>query len=121
MPHRRLEPVDEYKQEQPYHIDEVPVPGHSLKCEMVIRLEMAFHAPEPDDDQHDGSHRHVESMEAGQHVERRAVNATGQLEIELRIGMAVLVGLESQKSDTQQDGQPQPENELASVERALPT
>jgi hypothetical protein len=32
-----LQPVDEYEQQQPYHVDEVPVPRHALKAEMVVR------------------------------------------------------------------------------------
>src|SRR5690606_488254 len=35
------EDVDEHEQAQPHHVDEVPVPGHGLEAEVVVRAEMA--------------------------------------------------------------------------------
>lgn len=32
-----LEPVHHHKQKQPNHIDEVPVPGHSLEAKVLVR------------------------------------------------------------------------------------
>ena len=44
---------------------------------------------------------HVEAVEAGQHEEGRAVSAGGELEVQLAIGMRVLVGLEGEEQQAQ--------------------
>ena len=47
------DPVDEDEQPEPDDVDEVPVPGDRLEGEVLARREVAFHAPQPDHDQHD--------------------------------------------------------------------
>ena len=54
-------------------------------------------------------------MEAGQHEERRAVDPRRQLQVQLAVGMAVLVGLEAEERKAQHDGDEQPELERAAV------
>src|SRR5699024_30719 len=58
-------PIDRDEEEQPDHVDEVPVPGRRLEAEMVIRLEVARVGPEPADCQEDRADHDVEAMEAG--------------------------------------------------------
>jgi ATP-binding cassette subfamily B protein RaxB len=66
---RCSDPVDEHEQAEPHHVDEVPVPRHGLEGEMTFRREMAAQAAQPDHRQHDGTQRHMETVEAGQHEE----------------------------------------------------
>jgi ATP-binding cassette, subfamily B, bacterial CvaB/MchF/RaxB len=70
------DPVDEDEQAEPHHVDEVPIPGHRFEPEMAGGCEVTLHAAQPDDGQHDGADRHVQTMKAGQHEERRAVDAS---------------------------------------------
>src|SRR3546814_959422 len=46
-------PIDADEEEQPDHVDEVPVPGRRLEAEVVIRLEVAGAGPEEADDEED--------------------------------------------------------------------
>jgi hypothetical protein len=39
-----LQPVYEYEQAQPYHVNKVPVPSYAFKTEVMLWCEMAFHA-----------------------------------------------------------------------------
>src|SRR4029079_10089066 len=87
---KTLEPVNEDKESQPDHVDEVPVPGHALEGEVVLRLEVAGQAAKPDHRQHDGAAGDVEAVDPGEHEERRAVGTRGELQVELRVGMRVL-------------------------------
>ena len=62
--------------------------------------------PERDEQQHQHADEHVEAVEAGQHEEGRAVGARAQLQVQLAVGVHVLVGLEAEEGDAQQHGQP---------------
>src|SRR3546814_5292311 len=73
-----LQDVDEQEQAQPHHVDEVPVPGHRLEREVVVLAEVALGAAQPDDREHDRAQGHVRAVEAGEHEERRAVDARTQ-------------------------------------------
>src|SRR3546814_8172088 len=64
-------PIDADEEEQPDHVDEVPVPGRRLEAEVVIRLEVAGAGPEEADDEEDGADDHMEAVAAGRHVEGR--------------------------------------------------
>ena len=44
------EEIDAGEQEQPDHVDEMPVPGSGLETEVMFRLEMAGSGPEEADD-----------------------------------------------------------------------
>ena len=65
-----------------------------------------FMQPDRDEQQHQHADEHVEAVEAGQHEEGRAVGARAQLQVQLAVGMHVLVGLEAQERDAEQHRQP---------------
>ena len=81
--------VDRGEEEQPHHVDEVPVPGGELEAEMLLRREMAEIDPEEADGEEDRADDHVGAVEAGRHEEGRAVDVA----FEAEGGVAVLVGL----------------------------
>ena len=53
----RAPDIDAGEQEQPDHVNEVPVPGRGLEAEMLLRLEVAGKGAEQADGQEDGSDR----------------------------------------------------------------
>src|SRR3546814_2833550 len=57
-------PVDAAEQEQPHHVDEMPVPGRRLEAEMMVRGEVALHGAHEADEQEDRADDHVETVEA---------------------------------------------------------
>jgi len=63
-------PVDGDEQEQPHHVDEVPVPGRGFKPEVMGFREVVGHQSGQTHRQEAGSNEHVESMESRGHVER---------------------------------------------------
>src|SRR5690348_18323231 len=67
--------VDGGEQEQPHHVDEMPVPGRRLEPEMLLRREVAATRTQVADDQEDRADDNVEAVEAGRHEEGRAVDA----------------------------------------------
>jgi hypothetical protein len=71
----RLHPVDNNVEAQPDYIDKVPVPGCTLKGEMMIWLEVALYRPAEHNRQHDGTHADVKAMKASEEIKRRAVDA----------------------------------------------
>ena len=75
----------------------MPVPGHRFEREVVVLAEVALEAAQPDDRQHDRAERHVRAVEAGQHEERRAVDARAQRQVEFLVGVDVFLGLEQQE------------------------
>src|SRR5690606_38794459 len=104
------EPVNEYEQPEPNDVDKVPVPRHGLEREMPLRREMAAQHAQPYDEQHDRSDQHVEAVEAGQHEERRPVNA-GRIEAqaEILIGVDVLFRLEAEEQEAEQERRREPD------------
>src|ERR1700712_87911 len=85
----RTPDVDAGEQEEPDHVDEMPVPGGELEAEMLGRRELAFERADEAYDQEDRADEHMRAMEAGRHEEGRAVIVA--FEAECRV--AVLVGL----------------------------
>src|SRR6266849_4482011 len=81
--------IDADEQEQPHHVDEMPVPGGEFEPEMLLRGEMAGIGAGEADDQEDGADQHVEAVEAGRHEEGRAIDIAGEREG----GVAVLESL----------------------------
>src|ERR1043166_5657461 len=81
--------VDADEQEQPNHVDEMPVPGGEFETEMLGRREMAGQRTEQTDGQEDGADQHMETMETGRHEEGRAVNVAGERER----GVAIFISL----------------------------
>ena len=67
------QPVHPHEQEQPDHVDEVPIPSRSLKADVLVGLELVFHGAEAADDEENRSHENVEAMEAGGEIERRGM------------------------------------------------
>src|SRR5260364_377751 len=55
--------IDADEQEQPDHVDEVPVPGGELEAEMLLRREVAGIGADQADQQEDGADQHVEAVE----------------------------------------------------------
>ena len=64
-----LKYINEDKQAQPDHIDKMPVPGSSLKSEVIRRGKMFFGSSEHNDQKNNRTHTDVETVEAGQHEE----------------------------------------------------
>jgi hypothetical protein len=65
--------VDRSEQEQPHHIDKVPIPSGGFKTEMLLGCEMPFICADQAYDQEDCPHKDVEAVETRRHVEGRAI------------------------------------------------
>ena len=74
------EEVDADEEEQPDHVDEMPVPGRGLEAEMMVRLEMTGPGPEEADDQEGRADDDVEAVEARRHEEGRGIDAAAEVE-----------------------------------------
>jgi len=77
--------IDRGKQEQPDDINEVPVPGRGFETKMMFLCEVAFHCTSKTDRQENGSDDHMETVKAGGHEERGAINVAGKTERSVRI------------------------------------
>ena len=62
----QLEPINEYKQTDPYDIYEVPIPSDRLKSKMILRRKMPLNRPTENYSQHNGTHRNMEPVKARQ-------------------------------------------------------
>src|SRR3954454_11566817 len=80
----RAVPVDEGEQEQPHHVDEMPVPGRGFEAEMPLCRKGIVVGAEPADDQETGADDDVEAVEAGGKEERRRIDAAAD-ELERRV------------------------------------
>src|SRR3984957_18974923 len=78
-------PINAGDQEQPHHVDEVPIPGSELEAEMLRRRELSGQGAEQADDQKDRADDDMRAVEAGRHEERRTVKTTR--EVECRVGI----------------------------------
>src|SRR5690606_22691004 len=85
----RAPDIDAGKEEEPHHVDEVPVPGGSLEAEMMLRRELPGKRAAEADREEDGADEHMEAVEAGRHVEGRAIDVAREGELR----MVVLIGL----------------------------
>src|SRR5216683_6202853 len=83
-------PIDADEQEQPDHVDEVPVPGRRLQPEMMVRLEMALRGAPQADGEKDRPDDDVKAVKPGRHEKRRGIDPVGEMEG----GVAVFVGLD---------------------------
>jgi len=61
--------IDSGKQEQPNNVHEVPIPSGSLKSEMLLWCELAFHGAEQTNDEENGADQHVKTVKACGHEE----------------------------------------------------
>src|SRR6476646_9575058 len=66
--------VDAGKQEQPHHVDEMPVPGRELEAEMLRGREMAEIGADQTDDQECRPDDDMSTMKSRRHEECRAVD-----------------------------------------------
>ena len=67
--HCRSPPVNGNEQEQPYNVNEVPVPCGGFKTEMFLWAEMTFFRTEVTCEQEQRTHQNVETVEARGHEE----------------------------------------------------
>ena len=70
-----LQPVHNYVQAKPDHINKVPVPRCAFKRKMMVGSEMAFHYAIQNNRQHNRAHGHVKTVKTRQHEKGGAVNA----------------------------------------------
>src|SRR5260221_11267974 len=92
-----------------------PDPGDRLEREMVFGFEMAGETTGENHGQHERAEGHVESVEAGEHEERRAVDAGRELQVEVGISMGVFVGLEAKEGDSEGYREENEERELCAL------
>src|SRR5256886_11571543 len=64
--------IDADEQEQPHHVDEMPVPGGEFEAEMLGRREMPEIGADQAHGQEHGADQHMEAVEAGRHEEGRS-------------------------------------------------
>src|SRR5262249_35746015 len=95
--------IDAGEQEDPHHVDEVPVPGGEFETEMLRRREMPEIGTDQAYDQEGRADDHVGAVEPGRHEESGAVDVSA--EIERRV--TVLVGLHAGERQSQRDRQDQ--------------
>ena len=69
------------------------------------RGEVALQHAQPDHQQHDRAERDVQAVEAGQHEEGRAVHAGAERQVELVVGVHVLLGLQADEQEAQDEGE----------------
>src|SRR5215467_14075761 len=91
------------KQEQPHHVDEVPVPRGEFKAEMLLRSKVAGNRAREADNQEYRANDHMGAVEAGGHEKGRAINVTAEVESSVR----VFVGLHACERKAKQDGEDQ--------------
>ena len=103
--------IDAGEQEQPHHVDEVPVPGGGLEAEMLLRREVAAHGTDQAHGEEDGADDDVEAVEAGRHEEGRAIDVVGEAEA----GMHVLIGLAGGEQDAEHDGAEQAQHQAPAI------
>src|SRR5262245_2605602 len=96
----RAPDIDAEEEEQPDHVDKVPVPGCGLEAEVVLFGEMSSQRPEQDHGQEDRTDYDMETVEAGRHEEGRAVDVAGKLEL----GVMIFIGLERGEEHAEHDG-----------------
>src|SRR5712664_2698744 len=98
---RRDAEVEDAEEEDPHHVDEVPVESHRRDSDVVLRRELAACRAVQDDQDQDQSPEHVEPVEAG-HGEEGAgegVRRERQAAAESLDELIQLAGLESEAQD----------------------
>ena len=63
------EPVNDYKEPQPYNVYEMPIPRDSLESKMVLWLEVSLYATAQNYRQHDYTQRDMKAVKTGKHEE----------------------------------------------------
>src|SRR5271163_400226 len=65
--------IDADEQEQPHHVDEMPVPRGEFEAEMLGRAEMPGIGARQAHNQEDSADQHMKAVEPGRHKKGRAV------------------------------------------------
>src|SRR5271168_4860720 len=66
--------IDAGEQEQPHHVDEMPVPGREFEAQMLLRRKLAELGAEQADDQEYRADDDMRAVEAGRHEKGGAVD-----------------------------------------------
>lgn len=66
--------IDGSKEEEPHHINKVPVPSSRFEAEVLFYCHVAFVGADQANQQEDGSNEYVEAMKACRHKEGGAVD-----------------------------------------------
>src|SRR4029079_18039615 len=103
--------IDAGEQEQPDHVDEMPVPSGGLEAEMMLHGERATDSTDQTHSEEDGADDNVEAVEARRHEEGRAVDVMREAEA----GMSVFIGLAGREQDAEHHGADQAPNESFAV------
>lgn len=78
-PTRILQPIDQDKQQQPHHIDKVPIPSGGFKGKMVVCVKVTAKHAVTNDDQNQRADGNMQGVKASQHKEGRTVNSRRKL------------------------------------------
>ena len=70
--------IDGDEEEEPYHVNEMPVPSSKFETKMLLRREMTSRGAQQAHSQEDRSDDHMEAVKAGRHEEGRAVNIAAE-------------------------------------------
>ena len=103
--------IDAAEQEQPHHIDEMPVPGGSLEAKMLLGIKMPGERPKQRNRQENCSDEHVSAVKARCHEEGSAIDAAREGEC----GVGIFVSLKGCKDHAEKDRAHQPEDEPAPI------
>src|SRR5438105_15611767 len=95
--------IDAGEQEEPHHVDEMPVPSGKFETQMLRRREMAEIGAEQADAQECRSNDHMRAMKPGRHEEGRAVDVMAEGESRV----TVLVGLHRREGGTERNREDQ--------------
>src|SRR6516162_9043519 len=96
--------IDAGEQEQPDHVDKVPVPGGKLESEVLGGGEMAEIGADQADNQERGADDHMGAMKAGRHEKSGAIDVAA----EIKGGMAVLIGLDGGEGEAERNSEDEP-------------
>jgi len=102
---RRARSPDIYtgEQEQPDHVDEVPVPSGEFEAEVLFRREVPGHRTKQADGQEDRADDYMCAVESGRHEEGGTIDISS----EVKMGMRVFVGLDAREGQAKEDGENQ--------------
>src|SRR5215213_8212598 len=107
--------VNACEEEEPDHIDEVPIPGRRLKTEMLIGPEVAGKSAKEAHDEEDRSDDDMETVETGRHEEGRAVDVAAAVAAEGKGRMRVFIGLNRGKQHAQKNGERQAPDQASAI------
>src|ERR1700704_3319618 len=103
--------INASEQEQPDHVDEMPIPGRELKPEMLRRREMANIGADQTDDEEGRANDHMDAVESGRHEERGTIDIPTVVECR----MAVFIALHRREGETKHDRQNEPPFEALAI------